>query len=142
LILEALDADSETVADWIPSTYGHLLAASRSPRIAAEFAQSVLAKKTGELKELLAGLVAAILHFRPKELRDLDFALELARKADAMNNGRDAEIVSMVAMLRAELGDHAGAIQSLELAIPNAPNQDAREILVKTLHDLQSPSGD
>jgi tetratricopeptide (TPR) repeat protein len=141
LILEALEADPDTVAEWIPSTYGHLLATSQSPAIAAGLARSVLATGAGKRKELVAGLTNAILHFRPKELRDLDLALSLARRADAMSDGRDAGILSMLAMLRAELGDRAGAIQELEAAMPNAANQDARELLSKTLKDLQEPAG-
>lgn len=105
LILEALDADPKTVAPWIPSTYGHLLATSRSKEIAAGFANTVLSTDDGKKTDLLAGLANAIFHFRPKELRDLDLALALATQAGAVDTNRDPQILALVAEIRAELGN-------------------------------------
>lgn len=105
LILEALLADPKTVAPWIPSTYGHLLAVSRSKEIAGGFAHAVLSTDEGKQAKLVADLVHAILHFRPKELRDLDLALALATQAVSVETNREQEIAGLIAEIRAELGN-------------------------------------
>jgi thiol-disulfide isomerase/thioredoxin len=137
LILEALASDPDSVVDWIPSTYGHLLATSRSLSLAAKFARTVLATDAGNRKELFAGLANAIFHFRPKDLRDLDLALTLARKAYEMGDDFAVPVLNMIVGIRCELGDSTGAIRELELALPKAPTEEARSDLARMLDELR-----
>ena len=137
LILDALREDPGTVAEWIPSTYGHLLATSRSPAIAKTFARRVLAIDEGNNADVLSGIARAIVYFRPEELRDLNLALVLADKANAISNSKNPHTLSTLAMVRAELNDVVGAIKAIELAIRNADDEDERARLVKTLEDIR-----
>lgn len=117
LALEALSADPEAAAPWMPGTYCHLLAASGSPTVADEFVRNLLATDAGRHPHVLTNLAYVILHFEPKALRNLQFALELARKAQQSRTEPDVDLIGLIARLRAELGDRRGAIAELEAAI-------------------------
>lgn len=134
LALEALSADPEAAAPWMPGTYGHLLAASGSTAVADGFARDLLATEAGKHPHVPTNLAYVILHFEPKELRNLTFALELARKAQQSQTQPDADLTGLIARLRAELGDRRGAIAELEAAIPTveiAHRKSLEEILVE-----------
>jgi thiol-disulfide isomerase/thioredoxin len=102
LILEALAADPDAVSAWIPSTYGHILAVSRSNEVATRFVDAVFATELESTAEMYAGLAHAIFHFRPMELRDLEFALALATLARDASSDNDCQILKLIEDIRAE----------------------------------------
>lgn len=136
LMLEALRAAPDTVAEWIPSTYGHLLHASRSLATAATFVRKVLATEEGRKANLLAGFARMILNFRRSQLCDLNLALELAEEDNDLSNSTNPHTLSTLATIRAELDDVVGAINAIELAIRHAADEDKRAAFVKKLDDL------
>lgn len=147
LMLEAFQADPDTVAEWMPSTYGHLLHASQSPEIAATFVRKVLATREGKNAKLMTGLAQMILNFRQSEpgepnLADLNLALELAEKAIQMSNSKSTYTLSTLARIRTERSDLAGAIEAIELAIKNATDENDRAGFARTLESFRKRTRD
>lgn len=137
LMLEAFHMDPETVAEWVPSTYGHLLHASQSPTTAATFVRTVLDTEEGRNANLMVGFARMILNFRSSGMCDLNLALELAEKANVMTNSNNPNILSTLATIRAEHNDVVGAIKAIELAMRNVTDDDERDALAKTLEELR-----
>lgn len=142
LMIEALREDPDTVAEWIPSTYGHLLHVSKSQATAAAFVRIVLATQEGKKANLLIGFARMILNFRSSEMCDLNLALELAEKANEMSISKNPHILSTLATIRAERNDIYGAMKAIELAISNSADKDDRAGLVKTLEDFRKSTRD
>ncbi len=140
LMLEAFRAAPKTVAEWIPSTYGHMLHASQSQETAARFVRKVLATKEGNTAALHAGFARMILNFRNSDQCDLSLALELAEKANIMSESSDPFMLSTLAEVRAERKDVSGAIEAIERAIKMATDRDKLERFNKTLQEFQKLS--
>jgi thiol-disulfide isomerase/thioredoxin len=138
LMIEALSADPDSVAEWVPSTYGHLLATSRNPAIAARFVDQVSATPAGTRAEVLAGFADVILHFQPAELRDLALAATLAERANRLTGGRDAGILHTLAMVRLEQEDFSGARQALKQAVAAAHDERTRKRLMNALEEVDA----
>jgi thiol-disulfide isomerase/thioredoxin/plastocyanin len=141
LMLEALRADPGTVVEWIPSTYGHLLHASKSKEVAASFVRKVLETKEGENADLIVGFAQMILVGQSSERCDLILALELAEKADAITRSQDPDILSTLARVRARMNDLSGAMTAIRLAIQNTTVEGDRKRFLKTLAELETRSG-